>query len=951
MPGAGSKVTPNRKTHVRLDIERKALMEPPFSCIRLYDEIGRGPDSVIYQCELGTGGWTLESYRATQIQTLSAAEAAVLGIGTGPLDGWQVASSNVIQSVDKNRKRTELTGASYASGVHSSGDKFLTPKVGASQSFADMELTADAAATVGVGPTSHPELNWVATSYRAAVSLQVHEQQSFNIRITLPRAISDLGGHVCSIMFCGPAGYDEDFVGYGQYELWLAGNGTAWLLEYGLHKLDAGADGEQIFKHRAQFKWADRGAPSGTTVDVRVRIYKRGELVLSPSGLIIIEPSVNDRPLRNSSLTQAAPVGKKSQLTQGGYKPPSTLSAQANSGGWVSWGSFMAQAGKTRPTNLRLNLPSDARPEIQLSFVCYKPSGYIKDGFISFPFYPSDVDSWLTLSWWGLADFAKHTIEPILYLCDSTGEETILTEETTERTDYSRTYKWLSDAPVNERTRLFARFNIATSDTLESPVIFGYQLVRDGKVATIDPTEFEPKDFPATDPPIGTSGWLLHGGPMNIQITGQGSNPTLENASTQIADLVAQWDRLSSRGYIGGVIESEYDAGDAAKRVPMFRGFIHNPIGKLIGTKGGPGRATAHAAAGTNRWPNRNAKMHECTWTGMWQLVREALSPCRFDWNGLDPESPKTEENPNGLPYKATDALLTMLGWCGFPSSMIATDEFDLPLRLWSNGGQELFVEPFAPLDEFIERIARDWLGMRLIFDPAVGDYGKWRLLPAPTAPYTNLATFTTKPPVTTRGLVHNINAYDSGVFAGTRKTSNYGFILKGTLQSNVKRLEGNLVIVTGTGFVGEVQGGQVALQQFAINVRSYNFLDLASDHEHYPDPDHPDYIGHMVPIVVVDPGLTTQDDVDWVCKRVFEVACFSRKRVTFTAPLLFINDASDTELGTDYRMLRYYDPVLLEDADGNTTQWLVVSCNPGYKKDGQQWAEYELEAPREAFL
>jgi hypothetical protein len=207
-------------------------------------------------------------------------------------------------------------------------------------------------------------------------------------------------------------------------------------------------------------------------------------------------------------------------------------------------------------------------------------------------------------------------------------------------------------------------------------------------------------------------------------------------------------------------------------------------------------------------------------------------------------------------------------------------------------------------------------------------------------APYTNLAHFTTDGPGAGK-LASSLASYSVA--------KDTAFIQHGTLVASVKPPEGNLVIVTGTGYIGEDAGVAARLTQYAINVRSYNFLGLASGHPKYPQADNnPDYLPHIAPIVVIDPGLTTPDAVNWVTRRVFEIACFGRKRLSFVAPLLLINDPDDAELAgppTRYRPLRYYDPVTV---DGS--QYLVLKCTPDYSRDRAQWAHYELEAPREQF-
>jgi hypothetical protein len=109
-------------------------------------------------------------------------------------------------------------------------------------------------------------------------------------------------------------------------------------------------------------------------------------------------------------------------------------------------------------------------------------------------------------------------------------------------------------------------------------------------------------------------------------------------------------------------------------------------------------------------------------------------------------------------------------------------------------------------------------------------------------------------------------------------------------------------------------------------------------------DPTHPDYIGYEVPLLYIDPNLSTEAAVKWIARRLYDVMAHAIKGIRFTAPLLLVTDSSDTYQKRP-RMLRYYDPVLVDGI-----QFLVRSCNPSYKKDGMQFATYELEAPREPY-
>lgn len=169
---------------------------------------------------------------------------------------------------------------------------------------------------------------------------------------------------------------------------------------------------------------------------------------------------------------------------------------------------------------------------------------------------------------------------------------------------------------------------------------------------------------------------------------------------------------------------------------------------------------------------------------------------------------------------------------------------------------------------------------------------------------------------------------------------------VRGTLSTWTDAPEGNLVLVTGSGQLGSI--GRDKVSAWAANPVSFDVRDLGLADPQGPDPDHPDYLGHMVPIYVLDPAIAGGSDAEsneraakWVCRRVYDIACHGVRRMTFEAPLLLVTDPLD-EFQSNPRPLRWYDPVYVD-----STIFLVRSCNPTYVKDGVQMATYELESPR----
>jgi len=165
-------------------------------------------------------------------------------------------------------------------------------------------------------------------------------------------------------------------------------------------------------------------------------------------------------------------------------------------------------------------------------------------------------------------------------------------------------------------------------------------------------------------------------------------------------------------------------------------------------------------------------------------------------------------------------------------------------------------------------------------------------------------------------------------------------FIRKGPMETHVKPPEASAVLVIGGGIDLPNNGGHAILLNWLVN---RDGLDYFSDYT--ADPTNPDWIGELVPLLYVDTTLNTQDAVDFMAWRLFHVTCHGIKMTEIEAPLVLVTDPNDTNQ-TKPRPPRFYDPVLVND-DGTESQWLVRNCNPFWRKDGFQWASYELEAPR----
>jgi hypothetical protein len=270
-------------------------------------------------------------------------------------------------------------------------------------------------------------------------------------------------------------------------------------------------------------------------------------------------------------------------------------------------------------------------------------------------------------------------------------------------------------------------------------------------------------------------------------------------------------------------------------------------------------------------------------------------------------------------------------------------DIADLEARFFTTGnGIHQTIDALAEIGSTIITFLEEYLGHFLVFDENSGDNGKWKLIAPSVAPYTPKAEFVFS--VDGIGPAHSrLTAEPPSDIAGRR----IAYIKKGTFKSWVKPPEANVIIASGA-FKTTPTGVPEYLYQVVPNYKSADFGNGLVD------PTHPDYLGRIVPLYVMLPELASfplkidNGDIqhvalNWIGRRIYDVAAHAIKTVTFEAPLVLIEHEENVGTPvTKFRPLRYYDPVLV---DGET--FLIRNVNPTYTKDFHQMAVYECEAPR----
>lgn len=543
---------------------------------------------------------------------------------------------------------------------------------------------------------------------------------------------------------------------------------------------------------------------------------------------------------------------------------------------------------------LRIDVRRDVRAILQVNKAKYPASGTLYDDVITLPFYPdTSEDLYVEVS--GYIPSGS-TLDVDLYDAD-TG--TILGGEASYYS-YEKGVA-VSFTPNSKQRRYRVKITFtSTGDT--TPTVTNVRLFRNSVLE-------DPGLTPEVIPLAPTN--LQRAFPSDIKITGPRMEPTQEQAQITVQDLTGELTTISGKSGVPVKVETVYNSG--GDKAVLFQGYCQQATG--FWRKGGTGYGSGYSE-------------YQLECVGEWARLQEALVPQRFSWYEIQ----------EGREFKVTDIIRILLG-TAYPSSYISIP--DLDVRLLTTDQNAYVTEPGQSIGDVATKLAQDYLGAYLVFDPAAG--GKWRLLEQKSAPYNYLVRFDTEHPGAGK-LAHYEPSY--GTSTNGSQTVQHTFIKRGTLYKWIERPEGNAVITVGSagGDSNKSGGGAARVSQVAVNVDSYNFLNLSSAAAGYPDGTSIDYIGRFVPIFYVDSTLTNQDAVDWVTRRVFDMACHARTYLKFRAPLTLVTDANDSEQ-TQPRPLRFYDSVQVYE-DGGWVDYLVVSCDPVYRKDVLQEADYLLVRP-----
>lgn len=439
----------------------------------------------------------------------------------------------------------------------------------------------------------------------------------------------------------------------------------------------------------------------------------------------------------------------------------------------------------------------------------------------------------------------------------------------------------------------YARFNLtADADQQQTPVLHGYTLDVAGAVSSLAPVQ------------------VTGGNIRQVSVTGPDTDPSQDTASLEITDPNNALGLLRVRARIPAQI-AIYDDASALTTV-LFQGEVAQASAKHKGKSG-------------RTWPVANWHEYSCSMVGMWARMAEFVPTDLQDFS----QDPLVPPGPGAVavPWKITEIIREIFRRMGFVAAQL--DIPNLDIRLWVGRGEteaDFTVQPGANVAEFLLTLAKDYLGMILLWDPNAGVAGMWRLRYNPAAPYVPIATFRASPVAAGRIPTHP-NSYAVGET----------FIEDGTYVSHVRPPECNFVLVYGAG--GQLpDGGPTAMAYSMYNPVSYDFNGATSN------PLDPDYLGRIVPVVHVDSALGTPQAVAWVCRRIYDVAAHAQKWVQWTSPLLLVSSAlTGDALQVRSRALRIGDVVTVQKAAGlGSASVILRSVNPMYSDDGIQRAHYE---------
>lgn len=915
-------ITPDRTTVVTLDPADNYIMEPIVCEYAEYVDIanpgrhrrlGQLP-STTFDTDNTDPGWNVIFDSALGWTLAGTKHALEFATETADWDpgflGMTTHSS--VNSRLFYKANTDLPGVTLGANQQSSGFGVYQREVSASGSF-DGEFTADVAAY----PRPSMPNEEIQSLRRVAISTNtLSPLDELHCSFVVTGWDQGSRGALYRIFFSSLAGYlptDGTAKGLGQYSLTILGSGRAVLHE----RMDD--SGSFSWKYRADYHLPrlGRGAYivhiSSNAIELQSGVF---------SGDAIKIEIVEAQNERDSAVSTYIALG--------------TSHAKYNAGDFRTWVYKVPGANTWQPSPERFRL--EERRDIRSSWTILSNYYYDEGSLFCYTFDSKHILSnneplWIEAfgncpsdSSIDIFMFDAETRMPLTKVATEVRGKTCTYagfDPTSGRTDDTTSQKYT-------RRQYYVIFRLkSSSDHRRRPFIRAVRYFRNAIQQSNSPTPVE----------IGIVN--------TVNIAGQDSDATHETATIFCYDPTnALENPLNGRAEMPIRVDVRYDPEDETKVSTIFNGYVSRAKKKIRGGK--PGKP----------YPADNWSEYEITCTGEWLRLMQAKTSKTYAF--VDDFNDHALGIATGAaPMKITNIIRLLLQDAGYADENILIPDY--PIRFFSGGqgSNGMVVESFTEIYPLIAQLANMYLGGWITWDANASasatptKMGAWRLLlPQRAQDFVNLAHFKKTPDLVTGsgpriGLPLPYQAKDEDDVQTV-------WMRKDTFFSYIVPPEGNAVFVTGTGVASS---GMLQLTTGADKgiltclVHNFSaakfFSDQPSTDGHgnpIPDPNSMDYTnGRPNWIYIGDGGLQTQAAVNFVARRVFDMACHAQKRVVFEAPLLLIDQtATGDEYQRQPRPLRFGDPVKVEG-----DQYVVSNVSPYLKaeKGGSRvmMAVYEL--------
>jgi hypothetical protein len=901
MPFDAGATTPSRQSSVTFDYSEQVLTEPAFLLTRLGKEIL--PASFSKMIRLESGCWVLNPLNdLNDVAEKSEAQSFIMRRSL-------FRYADCVAEEPRSRVLSELTGIGAGANVATSGDWFQTKRVQADVTWNNDLPNSERFPWHDLPNPSYP----MDTLMQGPISGGNHpSNQGYLLRLILTGAHHQTADYLFGFSFggelVGDARQGGGHTGFGKFSLMLSGRG-----EWVLHERYDGAWKEVM-------RWT--ALPSGdlTNSAIWLRIlphwpkYIEFKSFTGPAGASLVAGTGRDgiagimAEFLAGSLSTSELGPPTQELASGAAVYD--CSGLRGEGAWAPGKGLRPITGQG---GVAIAVRRDLRPYWQVSRLAYP----------SYNDTPSRVGTLTDRAFvipYGVA--AAHTVRvrPVFYLAhreDGTAlvdaSVTLQHADGSALTPNSESYQlngqtfvdngWDTPGGQNKLRAVITMRNLEpTGQSWDTPVLESYSIVRNAHVQTISPGA-------KTVAQARIEGY---------ELMGHGFDPQERSGTVVIEDLTNELPTVRTR--LSPVrIETTYNPAFPTRKCVLFEGYTGRVTSTLKGRNG-------------KTFPSPEHRRMVCEMVGKWWRLSG-----KFWYQAFDFSNSVTHPDPNAKPaareaWKVTDIISYLLTLEGFSADQLDIPSYGVRLFVPKNGSARELVTPQPGQDmaEYLKNLARDYLGAWLVFDENAGTKGMWRLRLPPTDTSTPLWNFTTTP-VTTRGkLAHTHGAYAAKTSPMLKVQGIHSY------QHFPTPPEANVVTVTSIRESGD-GGPRKILQRSLVNFSSFD----APTHS-VADANSPDWMPFIKAIEYVDHGLDSQEAVDFVARRIFNMACRGRVYHSFRAELVLIDAAAlEPTIYTD-KLVR---PLMAGDlVTMNGTPCIVHSVNPMWHKDWHQVAHYELE-------